>query len=332
MARVGYDTKMWSVLAESEGPLSLAQIAEKTNFDPLLLKRFLRYYQSFRMLSQPGDDAYVANNVTKALAGPDGVAVEYFTTVLQKPFEAVPRYLKSHNYDNPTNPSDSPWQEGYETKLHPFAWLQSNAEHFELFMQWVHLSRAGLPMWFDVFPFDQIVGKGSDKDTILFVDVGSALGHQSIALRQRFPDLLGRIIIQDTAQVIGAVQPSHDIESQIYDFFTPQPVRGARAYYLRNIVHDWADEQVVMILKNQITAMSEDSVILLDDMVLPEKDSPWRATQLDMTMLAALAAMERSETQWHALLEKAGLEIVKIWKYTEECDDSIVVAKPKKVA
>jgi hypothetical protein len=29
------------------------------------------------MLDQPGDDAYVANNVTKALAGPDGMAVEY---------------------------------------------------------------------------------------------------------------------------------------------------------------------------------------------------------------------------------------------------------------
>jgi hypothetical protein len=105
---------------------------------------------------------------------------------------------------------------------------------------------------------------------------------------------------------------------------------GARAYYLRNIIHDWADEQAIAILKNQISAMSDDSVILIDDMVLPEKGSPWRATQLDMTMLAALAAMERSENQWYELLEKAGLDVIKIWKYTEECDDCIIVAKPKK--
>lgn len=58
--------------------------------------------------------------------------------------------------------------------------------------------------------------------------------------------------------------------------------------------------------------MAADSVILIDDMVLPEKGSPWRATQLDMTMLAALAAMERSENQWYALLDKAGLEVMKV--------------------
>lgn len=150
------------------------------------------------------------------------------TTVLQKPFEAVPRYLKSHNYQNPTNPVDSPWQEGYETKDHPFVWLQSNPGHFGLFMQWVALSRGGLPSWLDTFPLQEVVGQKTDKDTVLFVDVGSALGHQSIEVRKRFPDLAGRIIIQDTAQVIGMAQPGHDIETQIYDFFTPQPVKGKR--------------------------------------------------------------------------------------------------------
>jgi len=94
MARVGYDSKIWKVLAESKTPLSVAQIAEKTAFNPILLstsnckvsfrllmldylERVLRYYQSFRMVAQPADDEYVANNVTKALAGPDGIASEY---------------------------------------------------------------------------------------------------------------------------------------------------------------------------------------------------------------------------------------------------------------
>lgn len=37
MTRVGYDSKIWAVLSESDSPLSLAQIAEKTGFDPILL-------------------------------------------------------------------------------------------------------------------------------------------------------------------------------------------------------------------------------------------------------------------------------------------------------
>jgi hypothetical protein len=121
---------------------------------------------------------------------------------------------------------DSPWQEGYETKDHPFVWLQSNPGHFGLFMQWVHLSRAGLPTWLDTFPFEEVVGQKSSKDTILFVDVGSALGHQSLLLRERFPNLPGRVIMQDQKQVIDMAQPSNDIEAQVYDFFTPQPVKG----------------------------------------------------------------------------------------------------------
>jgi hypothetical protein len=93
-------------------------------------------------------------------------------------------------------------------------------------MQWVHLSRSGLPSWLDVFPFEELVAQKSEADTVILVDVGSALGHQSIELRERFPELKGRVIIQDTQQVIGMVKPSHDIEAQVYDFFTPQPVKG----------------------------------------------------------------------------------------------------------
>ena len=42
-----------------------------------LVERVLCYYQSFRMLSQTEDDEYVANNVTRALAGQNGMTSEY---------------------------------------------------------------------------------------------------------------------------------------------------------------------------------------------------------------------------------------------------------------
>jgi hypothetical protein len=150
--------------------------------------------------------------------------------VLNPTFEALPEYLKSHGYKNPTDPCDSPWQAGYKTTEHPFVWLQSHPRHFELFMMWVNLSREGLPLWHDVFPFDQEVGKDSTEDTVLFVDIGSGLGHISIGLREKYPDLPGRVIIQDTEQVISAVKPSHNIEPMVYDFFTPQPVKGMYAH------------------------------------------------------------------------------------------------------
>jgi hypothetical protein len=141
-------------------------------------------------------------------------------------YEAIPRFFESHDYQNPEDPMDCPWQEAYQTKEHCFEWLQNHPTDLARFMKWVDLSRRGLPSWLDTFPFAQIVEKESNQDTVLFVDVGSGHGHQSVELRKRFPELVGRVIVQDTPHVIGAVQPSHGIEPQAYDFFTPQPVKG----------------------------------------------------------------------------------------------------------
>jgi len=43
-----------------------------------LAERLLRYYRSFGMIAQPGDDAYGSNNITKNLASMGGsVGVKY---------------------------------------------------------------------------------------------------------------------------------------------------------------------------------------------------------------------------------------------------------------
>lgn len=75
--------------------------------------------------------------------------------------------------------------------------------------------------------------------------------------------------------------------------------------------------------------VTQDSVLLLDEMVLSERGAPTRATRLDLTMLCCLAAAERTATEWHTLLDNAGFQIMKIWKYAEECEYCIVTAVPK---
>lgn len=55
------------------------------------------------------------------------------------------------------------------------------------------------------------------------------------------------------------------------------------------------------------------SKLIINDVVLPERGAGRFATQSDMNMLSLLAAMERTEAQWRALLERGGLKNVKIW-------------------
>ena len=77
-----------------------------------------------------------------------------------------------------------------------------------------------------------------------------------------------------------------------------------------------------------MSAMNRDSVILIDEIVIPNEGAQWRQTQLDLAMMASLAAMERTESQWRHLLISAGLIIIGIFSYGSEFGDSIIEAVP----
>jgi len=94
-------------------------------------------------------------------------------------------------------------------------------------------------------------------------------------------------------------------------------------------MHDHPDEKCIVILQNIMKSMGPSSVILIDDMILPTRGVHWRATQIDLTMMTSLAAMERTENQWVAMLDKAGLKIIKMVVYNKDLHDTIIVVLPK---
>ncbi|KAK7755795.1 hypothetical protein SLS62_002080 [Diatrype stigma] len=326
LARIGVEKRIFELLSKRDG---------STMTNAKLAKRLLRYYQSMGMISQLADDEYGPNNVTKALATTGGQSgIGYYFEMVNQTFNALPQFLRETGYKNPTNPNNCPWQLGHLTDQSPFAWLQSHPEMREFFLPWMAHQRDGLPTIFDVVDFQQELGQNTDSSTILFVDMGGALGHQCIALKQRNPGLPGRIVLQEQAHMIEQVRVNplpgfEGIEAEVHDFFTPQPLKGARAYYLRNIFHDFPNDKCVEILRNLKPAMTSESVVLIDEMVFPERDVHWRATQLDMSMMTCLAATERSESEWRVLIDEAGFKIVKIWKYTQAIHDSVIVVVPK---
>ena len=99
---------------------------------------------------------------------------------------------------------------------------------------------------------------------------------------------------------------------------------GSKFYYLRAVLHDWPDEKCQLILSNIITAMDENSAILIDEMVLPDRNVNFYATQIDLTMMTALASMERTYSQWTALLESVDLKINKVYTYTPAIYESVI--------
>lgn len=68
------------------------------------------------------------------------------------------------------------------------------------------------------------------------------------------------------------------------------------------------------------------SKIVLNELVLPNQKCGIIAAQVDITMMAVVAATERSETQWQEVVDSAGLKIEKIWTDVPEAESIIELA------
>lgn len=99
---------------------------------------------------------------------------------------------------------------------------------------------------------------------------------------------------------------------------------------MHEIIHDWSDEQATKILKGTARAMKNDySVLLIQDMVLPDTGATLRGSTQDVLMMMFPAGIERTKTQWQKLLIAAGLELRKVWT-DEKAAEPVLEATLKK--
>ncbi|OCK96384.1 S-adenosyl-L-methionine-dependent methyltransferase, partial [Cenococcum geophilum 1.58] len=113
-----------------------------------------------------------------------------------------------------------------------------------------------------------------------------------------------KFINQDLARVITGAEAGipEELRSRVsfmpYDFFTPQPVRGADIYLFRWISHGRSDEYGVQTLRSQIPALKEGARILINEWCLPEPGGVSRWDEgimrtMDLLMLTVVNSNER---------------------------------------
>jgi hypothetical protein len=96
---------------------------------------------------------------------------------------------------------------------------------------------------------------------------------------------------------------------------------------MRYIMHDYTDEKCRVILRNIVAAMEPYSILLIDEVVIPDTGAHPYSTDKDIAMMVNHAGMERTLDQWLTLLSSVGLNIVKLGTYNETSGESVLVAK-----
>ncbi|TQN65030.1 O-methyltransferase asqD [Colletotrichum shisoi] len=133
-----------------------------------------------------------------------------------------------------------------------------------------------------------------------------------------YPEEASRLYLEDLGEVIADADAKSIVPDAVnkleYNFFTPQPVKDARAYYLHYIIHDWSDGSAREILQMQKSAMKPGySKLLIYDHVLDDQKCPSSAAAYDIAMMVHLCGQERTEKQWLALFDSVGLRVTKLW-------------------
>jgi len=296
----------------------------------LFLERLLRYYQATDFIAQLDDDSYQSTNVTRALSNDDHAKTLRWTRkITAQGALNLPDWLQSHQYRDSVGKLPTAWTSVVPTDKHPYGYLADNPWALELAQAHMRIQRESRPLFFDALDFQERFAQDTTSSTILFVDVGGSTGTQSRTLRERFPDLPGRVLLQDRPEVIGpekADLASARIEAEVYDVFTPQPVKGARVYYLRNIFHAWGDAICVEILVNAKAGLTDHSVLLIDEIVLPERNATAQGAEHDLELMICVSGIERTKAQWEGLLNSAGLKMLEVVNYDQDFEDSVIIA------
>jgi O-methyltransferase domain len=92
------------------------------------------------------------------------------------------------------------------------------------------------------------------------------------------------------------------------NFFESVP-RGADAYVLRAVIHDWDDESAIRILTVVRRALTEDGKVLIIERVIAPPNEGRDAKFSDLNMLVSPGGRERTREEFAALLESSGLRL-----------------------
>jgi O-methyltransferase domain/Dimerisation domain len=168
----------------------------------------------------------------------------------------------------------------------------------------------------------------SDVGTLM--DVAGGHGYFLCEALRRHPQMKG-ILLDQPSVVEGAkcVLCDMRVEDRCQpiggNFFEHIPA-GADAYFMQHIIHDWNDEPALKILGNVRQALTgrPHGRLIVVDMVLPEDSRPHPGKLLDLLMLMLPGGRERTESEWRALLAKAGFTITRI--VPTKAADSVIEA------
>jgi hypothetical protein len=176
--------------------------------------------------------------------------------------------------------------------------------------------------------FDQAMNVISESEEIMIsknfvlsgsvIDVGGGQGKLIKKVLSESPLITSAYLI-DLPTVVSNVVVSDNRFSVVGGSFFEEIKLSADTFFLKRILHDWNDEQALVILKNIAESMgkTQNSKLVIFEGILNYSDKESALPAIDLALLTIFGGEERSAEDFDRLIKESGMKIDSIAPVTD---------------
>ncbi|EGU75128.1 hypothetical protein FOPG_07515 [Fusarium oxysporum f. sp. conglutinans race 2 54008] len=295
------------------GKISIADLASKAGIDKDRCRRVIKHLATQRVFEEVEPDIFT-HTASSALIARDSDMEAILWMQFDEMFKAASDSAKFVQNDlNGSAEADSPFCTRHGKP--PYQFYAENPEkglNFAKAMAALTQMDRSISALRDGFQWGKLEAPGK------VVDVGGASGRVSMDLAAVFPDLT--FVVQDVsieALNDGKAKLPSEIADRVsfmqHDFFKDQPITDVSAFFMRQCLHNWRDEDCIKILRALVPALEKckpGTPLLINEEVLPElnevsKYQEHLSRQCDMCMFVVAGSKERTRGDFENLLKEA---------------------------
>ncbi|KAK4936215.1 hypothetical protein LTR10_022862 [Elasticomyces elasticus] len=301
------------------------ELSEQSGVQQALLERLFRPLVASGFITQSGDGSYGSTKFSQAYTSFPGLFFTLMFDHFLQPMTDLPKYLAKHGAVEPTSFYVNPYSDYHnasDSGLTTWEIMSKDPQKLKTFQIGLTTGDAMVPIT-GYYDFNQLALTEEELekhgDRVSLVDIGGGVGNVAKRILDEYKELKPEnIVLEDLNSIIDMAEKEETVPDGVkvlkHDFWTEQPVKGAKAYYFRRVFHDYSDELCAKLLKQVIPAMTApDSRVLVADMLLPEIMTAKEAhtAALDVACMV-MGGKERTEQDFRMLFQSVGLEVVAI--------------------
>lgn len=191
-----------------------------------------------------------------------------------------------------------------------FDWTSrpENAEEAAVFNDaMTSISEMCIPAFLEEYPFGLFER---------IVDVGGGHGAVLRSILKQHPSSRGTLVeMPALIPAANAALEQDGLANRCHavacNFFESVP-GGGDLYFMKHIIHDWADDRALQLLRNIRAAIPENGTLVLAEAVLDDTAAPHLGKLLDIEMIAFVGGKERTAEEFRELLASAGFALQRV--------------------